>query len=90
MRKIEFGSGVPNGHDGRPQAMGIQDDRLQDHHIEEILDTFRDATRVREADPDSAEQPGGRGKARAESVNADPLRFLRVLTGPLGCRLPGN
>jgi len=59
VRKMELGSGVLNGQDGRPEAMAIQNDRLLDHHIEEILDRFREATREGEADPDSAEQPGG-------------------------------
>ena len=34
--------------DGLPDALGVDDDRLRDHHIEEVLNTFKDVARSRE------------------------------------------
>ena len=55
----EPGSRARKGQNGRPEGIGVEDDRLLDHHIEEVLGTFRDATRVRETDPDPGEQRDG-------------------------------
>lgn len=41
-----------------PDALAVDDDRLRDHHIEEVLKTFADVARSR-ASADGSGWPGG-------------------------------
>ena len=41
-----------------PDALAVDDDRLRDHHIEEMLSAFEDAARLRES-ADSSGWLGG-------------------------------
>jgi len=52
VRNPEPGAGRRERRNGQPEEPALDDDRLLDHHIEEILDTFRD---LRDA-PNAPEQ----------------------------------
>ena len=56
MRKTGPGSIGPGKENGQPEQPAVEDDRLLDHHTEEVLGTFRDAGRGRETAPDAGEQ----------------------------------
>lgn len=42
---------------GQTERWAVEDDRLLDHHIEEILASLSDAARMHERDPDVGEHP---------------------------------
>ena len=56
VRNGEPGPGREQLHDELPNTSGVDDDPLRDHHIEEMLSTFRDATVRRGGVPGAGEQ----------------------------------
>ena len=54
--KTEPGPGSRARQNGRPEQPAVEDDRLLDHHIDEILGTFTAAARMRESAPNAEEQ----------------------------------
>jgi len=52
--KTEPGPGSRATQNGPQRA--VEDDRLLDHHIEEILGTFTDAARMRESAPNAEQE----------------------------------
>jgi hypothetical protein len=57
--KPEPGSGGRGRPNGQPERAAVEDDRLLDHHIEEILGAFGDLARIRETTPDEGRPPPG-------------------------------
>jgi hypothetical protein len=55
--KAEPGPGRRATQNGQPEEPATENDRLLDHHIEEILGTFTAAARMRESNPNAEEQP---------------------------------
>jgi hypothetical protein len=49
VRNREPGSSRAQQQNGPPASPGVDDDRLRDHHIEEILSAFTDVARMRES-----------------------------------------
>ena len=50
MRNREPGPSRERQQNGLPDTPGVDDDdRLRDHHIEEMLSAFKDAARLRES-----------------------------------------
>ena len=58
MRDREPGPDRERQPNGLPDAPAVDDDRLRDHHIEEVLNTFKDVARSRER-ADGSSLPGG-------------------------------
>jgi hypothetical protein len=58
VRDREPGPDRERQPNGLPDAPAVDDDRLRDHHIEEVLNTFKDVARSRDGD-DSSGRPGG-------------------------------
>ena len=56
MRNREPGSGRARQQNWQHDAPAVDDDRFGDHHIEEVLSTFRDAARLRESASGDEEQ----------------------------------
>jgi hypothetical protein len=57
MENTEPGSGSRDGqHNGRRGRTAAEEDRLLDHHIEELLGFFGDAVPTRESGQDPARQ----------------------------------
>lgn len=57
MWKAEADSGSRRWQqNGQPERPTIEDERLIDHHIEEMLGAFRDAAGTRDAGPHAVEQ----------------------------------
>jgi hypothetical protein len=49
VRNREPGPGREQQQNGPTDTPGVDDNRLRDHHIEEILSAFKDAARLRES-----------------------------------------
>ena len=58
MRDREPGPDRETGLRALSDALAVDDDRLRDHHIEEVLNTFADVARSR-ASADGSGWPGG-------------------------------
>ena len=56
VRNGEPGPGGARRQDESPDAPGVDDDRLRDHHIEEMLSTFKDAVRMRDRESGASEE----------------------------------
>ena len=56
MRNGEPGPGGARRQEESPDAPGVDDDRLRDHHIEEMLSTFNDAVRMRDRKSEASEE----------------------------------
>jgi hypothetical protein len=54
--KAEPGPRSRASQNGQSEQPAVEDDRLLDHHIEEILGTFTAAARMRDSNPDPGEQ----------------------------------
>jgi hypothetical protein len=48
VRNREPGPGRGQQQNGQAETPALDDDRLRDHHIEEMLSTFEDLARMRE------------------------------------------
>jgi hypothetical protein len=48
------GSGLPQN--GQPEMPAMDDERLRDHHIEEMLSTFKEVARMRESGSGAGEE----------------------------------
>ena len=55
MWKTEPGPGSRARQNGQSEQPAVEDDRLLDHHIEEILGTFTAVARMRESAPNAEE-----------------------------------
>jgi hypothetical protein len=55
--KTEPGPDNRARHNGQSEQPSVEDDRLLDHHIEEILGTLTAAARMRESTSNAEEQP---------------------------------
>jgi hypothetical protein len=49
VRNREPGPSREQQHNGLPASAVVNDDRLRDHHIEEMLGAFKEAARLRES-----------------------------------------
>jgi hypothetical protein len=58
VRDREPGPDRERQPDGLPDTPAVDDERLRDHHIQEVLDTFKDVARSRET-ADGSGRPGG-------------------------------
>ncbi|HEX4670820.1 MAG TPA: hypothetical protein VH279_01060 [Solirubrobacteraceae bacterium] len=58
MRDREPGPDRERQPNGLADALAVDDDRLRDHHIEEVLNTFKDVARIRDS-ADGSGRPGG-------------------------------
>ena len=56
MWKTERGPGSRGTQNGQPEQPATEDDRVLDHHIEEVLGTFTDAARMRESAANAEKQ----------------------------------
>ena len=56
VRNTEPGPNRGQQQNGQPDSPAVDDDRLRDHHIEEILSTFKDVARLRERDSGAGEE----------------------------------
>jgi hypothetical protein len=56
VRNGEPGPGGARRQEESPDAPGVDDDRLRDHHIEEMLSTFNDAVRMRDRKSEASEE----------------------------------
>jgi hypothetical protein len=54
--KTEPGPGSRARQNGQSEQKTVEDGRLLDHHIEELLGTFRDAARMRESAPNGEQE----------------------------------